>query len=147
MLMAYNQCISVMELNFDINEGDFGNAGTASSQIKKVLKQLQVDTKVIKRIVVAVYEAEVNIVAHSRGGMLKALINGKSVTIVVKDTGPGITNIDEAMRAGYSTASKKVREMGFGAGMGLPNIKKNTDEMQLESEVGKGTVLRFKNYF
>ncbi|WP_297090942.1 ATP-binding protein [uncultured Draconibacterium sp.] len=136
-----------MKLEFDIASGDFGMAGKASSQIKKMLKQLQVEPKVIKRIVVAIYEAEVNIVAHSVGGKLLAEIDESGISVVVKDEGPGIEDIKKAMQEGFSTASKAVRNMGFGAGMGLPNIKKNTDEFQIESEVGKGTTLTFRNNF
>ena len=136
-----------MEVVFDIAEGDFSNAGKASSKIKKMLKYLNVNSKIIKRIVVAIYEAEVNVVAHSVGGQLKAKINDKEIEVRVKDNGPGIEDIEKAMEAGFSTASKKVREMGFGAGMGLPNIKKNTDEMHLESTVGESTILTFKNSF
>ena len=134
-----------MRLEFDIASGDFSQAGQASSRIKKVLKQLQVDPKVIKRIVVAVYEAEVNVVAHSHGGRIIAEFSNDYVEITVQDSGPGIADIGQAMKEGYSTASKKVRDMGFGAGMGLPNIKKNTDELSIESTVGKGTCLKFKN--
>lgn len=136
-----------MDLEFDIVSGDFSMAGRASSQIKKVLKQLRVDSKVIKRIVVAIYEAEVNVVAHSVGGKLSVSFNEKEIRVVLKDNGPGIENIEKAMQKGFSTASKKVRDMGFGAGMGLPNIKKNTDEMEIESQVGIGTTLTFRNYF
>lgn len=136
-----------MDLEFDIVSGDFSMAGRASSQIKKVLKQLQVDSKIIKRIVVAIYEAEVNVVAHSVGGKLFVSFDDKEIRVLLKDNGPGIENIEEAMQKGFSTASKKVRDMGFGAGMGLPNIKKNTDEMEIESQVGVGTTLTFRNYF
>lgn len=136
-----------MKLEFDIASGDFGKAGKASSQIKKLLKQLQVDSKIIKRIVVAIYEAEVNVVAHSVGGRLGVVIGNDEILVEIKDDGPGIEDIEKAMQKGFSTASKKVRDMGFGAGMGLPNIKKNTDEMQIESEVGVGTKLSFRNYF
>ncbi len=136
-----------MNLEFDIVSGDFSMAGRASSQIKKVLKQLQVEPKVIKRIVVAIYEAEVNVVAHSLGGKLTALFDEKGIEIELKDNGPGIADIDLAMQTGYSTASKQVRNMGFGAGMGLPNIKKNTDELAIKSKVGVGTTLTFRNYF
>lgn len=134
-----------MKLEFDIASGDFSQAGQASSRIKKVLKQLQVDPKVIKRIVVAVYEAEVNVVAHSHGGQIIAVFSNDHIEITVQDCGPGIADIGKAMTEGFSTASKKVRDMGFGAGMGLPNIKKNTDELSIESTVGKGTCLKFKN--
>lgn len=136
-----------MNLDFEIVSGDFSMAGRASSQIKKVLKQLQVDTKVIKRIVVAIYEAEVNVVAHSHGGTLRAEIDGHGIQVELKDKGPGIENIKKAMQTGYSTATKKVRDMGFGAGMGLPNIRKNTDEFTIKSKVGVGTTLTFRNYF
>lgn len=132
-----------MKLEFDISGGDFASAGKASSRIKKVLKQLQVDPRTIKRIVVAVYEAEVNIVAHSVGGKLTVQISGDSIWVEANDKGPGIENVEQAMQSGFSTASKKVREMGFGAGMGLPNIKKNTDEFTIESQEGKGTLLVF----
>ena len=136
-----------MELVFDIEGGDFNRAGNASSKIKMVLKQLNVDSKIIKRIVIAVYEAEVNLVAHAKRGTLIALINDVKIEVEIKDEGPGIEDVEKAMEAGFSTASKEVREMGFGAGMGLPNIKKNTDELEILSEVGKGTVLKFKIFF
>lgn len=136
-----------MKLTFDIESGDFTSAGKASSQIKQVLKQLQVEPKTIKRIVVAVYEAEVNVVAHSVGGTLTALISEHEIVVIVKDRGPGIENVELAMQAGFSTASREVREMGFGAGMGLPNIKKNTDDLKIESRVGEGTTLTFRNAF
>lgn len=133
-----------LELNFIIEGGDFANAGKASSQIKKVLKQLSIDARSIKKIVVAIYEAEVNVAAHAFKGKMKAVIGESGMEVVVKDEGPGIENIEKAMEAGFSTASKEVREMGFGAGMGLPNIKKNTDELLIESQTGKGTTLKFK---
>ncbi|QIA09238.1 ATP-binding protein [Draconibacterium halophilum] len=136
-----------MKLEFDIASGDFSKAGRASSRIKKMLKQLQVDTKVIKRIVVAIYEAEVNVVAHSVGGKMIAEIDGTGITVVVQDSGPGIEDIQKAMQEGFSTATKAVRNMGFGAGMGLPNINRNTDDFTIESEVGEGTKLTFRNNF
>lgn len=101
----------------------------------------------IKNIVISLYEAEVNVVAHAFSGKIEAEIDENKITILVSDEGPGIPDIGLAMQAGYSTASKKVREMGFGAGMGLPNMKKNTDELQIESEVGKGTRVKMVNYF
>ena len=136
-----------LELNFEIEEGNFSIAGKASSKIKKVLKQLNIDSKCIKQIVIAIYEAEVNVVAHSFGGNLKALIAEDGIEITIKDKGPGIESIEKAMETGFSTASKKVREMGFGAGMGLPNIKKNTDDLNIESKIGEGTTLTFRNNF
>ena len=136
-----------MKLTFNIQGGDFTHAGHPSSEVKKVLKQLGIDSKTIKNIVIALYEAEVNVVAHAWKGTVSVEIDENKITILVSDEGPGIPDIDLAMQAGYSTASKKVREMGFGAGMGLPNIKKNTDELLIESEVNKVTKVKMVNYF
>ncbi|HNX55886.1 MAG TPA: anti-sigma regulatory factor [Prolixibacteraceae bacterium] len=136
-----------MKLTFDIQGGDFTHAGFPSSEVKKVLKQLNIDGKTIKRIVIALYEAEVNVVAHAWKGVINVEIDENKITSVLEDEGPGIPDIDLAMQAGYSTASKKVRDMGFGAGMGLPNMKKNTDELVIESEVGVGTKVKMVNYF
>ena len=130
-----------MKLEYHVEGGDFLNAGNASGNIKKVLKKLNVDPCVLKRVVVALYEAEVNIVAHAYRGNITADISPQKIEIVLDDEGPGIPDIGLAMQQGYSTASTKVREMGFGAGMGLPNIKANTDDMKIESVVGKGTKL------
>lgn len=130
-----------MKFEYHVEGGDFLNAGNASGNIKKVLKKLNVDTGVLKRVVVALYEAEVNIVAHAYRGTITADISPRKIEIVLDDEGPGIPDIGLAMQQGYSTASTKVREMGFGAGMGLPNIKANVDDMKIETEVGKGTKL------
>lgn len=136
-----------VDLVFDITGGDFANAGKASSRIKKVLKQLNVNARSVKRIVVAVYEAEVNIAAHAFMGKVSAVIGEHDVRVVVADSGPGIADIEEAMQPGFSTASKAVREMGFGAGMGLSNIRKNTDELTIESSVGQGTTVKFRCFY
>ena len=136
-----------MELNFSIEGGDFTQAGQASSRVKKVLKQLGVDPKCIKSIVIALYEAEVNVVAHAYKGQITIQIDKDKIRIVISDKGPGIPDIEMAMTEGFSTASKKVREMGFGAGMGLPNMKKNTDALQIESVVGASTTVTMLNYF
>lgn len=136
-----------MKLSFNIQGSDFTHAGHPSSEVKKVLKQLGSDGKTIKNIVIALYEAEVNVVAHAWKGIVIVDIDENKITIQVNDEGPGIPDVDLAMQAGYSTASKQVREMGFGAGMGLPNIKKNTDELVIETEVGKGTRVKMVNYF
>lgn len=135
-----------MNFKYDIEGGNFSKAGTASSEVKKVLKQLNVDPKLIKRIVVALYEAEVNVVAHAYEGTVTVKIASDKIQIIIADMGPGIPDVDKAMTVGFSTASKEVREMGFGAGMGLPNIKKNTDEMNIKTQVGKGTELELINY-
>jgi serine/threonine-protein kinase RsbT len=130
-----------MELRFDIEGGNFTKAGHASSEVKKVLKQLNVDAATIKRIVVSSYEAEVNVVAHAYKGKVTVNIDHDKIIMRFEDEGPGIPDIEQAMQAGYSTASPEVREMGFGAGMGLPNISKNADHLSIESKVNKGTIL------
>ncbi len=126
---------------FIVEGGDFTRAGSASSQIKKILKNLNVSPDVVKRVVVALYEAEVNIVAHAFKGVIYADISNSGIKLVLEDEGPGIADIKMAMTKGYSTASQTVREMGFGAGMGLPNIKDNADRFEIISNVGKGTRL------
>ena len=136
-----------LRLTFSIQGGDFTNAGYPSSEVKKVLKQLDIDGKTIKNIVIALYEAEVNVVAHAWKGKVSVEIEENKITLWVEDEGPGIPDVELAMQAGYSTASKEVRDMGFGAGMGLPNMKKNTDELVIETEVGKGTKVKMVNYF
>lgn len=130
-----------MHLKYEIEGGNFAKAGYASSDIKKILKQLNVDSSTIKRIVVSSYEAEVNIVAHAYRGTITADIDQEKIVLRYDDEGPGIPDIEQAMQAGYSTASPEVREMGFGAGMGLPNIKNNSDSLEIDSEVGRGTVV------
>ena len=130
-----------MHLEYTVIEGDFVNAGSASSSIKKTLKQLNVSPSIIKRVVVALYEAEVNAIAHAYGGVITADISSNSIVISVADKGPGIPDIDWAMQEGNSTASPEVRDMGFGVGMGLPNIKKNVDRLDVQSTVGVGTTV------
>jgi serine/threonine-protein kinase RsbT len=111
-----------------------------------VLKQLNVDPYVVKRVVVALYEAEVNIVAHAWAGKMLVDIDSEKITMELEDSGPGIPDIEQAMKEGFTTAGPRVREMGFGAGMGLPNIKKNTDTLELSSIPGKGTTLKMVNF-
>jgi len=135
-----------MDFKFNIEGGNFSKAGTASSDVKKVLKKLNVDPKLIKRIVVSIYEAEVNVVAHAYEGEMHVSIFPEKIIVRIVDKGPGIPDIELAMQKGYSTASPEVREMGFGAGMGLPNIKKNTNELNIKSEVGVGTEVELINY-
>lgn len=134
-------------MSFQIEGGDFTHAGRASSEVKKILKQLGVEARTIKSIVISLYEAEVNIVAHAYRGKIEVEIDDKKITTRLTDEGPGIPDINLAMKEGFSTASKKVREMGFGAGMGLPNIKRNTDQLDIKSTVGEGTELTMINYF
>jgi serine/threonine-protein kinase RsbT len=136
----------MMHFEYKIEGGDFTAAGRASSEVKKVLKQLGVDARLVKRTVIALYEAEVNIVAHASRGIIRVDIEPEKIALLLEDEGPGIPDIPLAMTKGFSTASKKVREMGFGAGMGLPNIKENTDELNINSVVGKGTTVSIINY-
>ena len=133
-----------MQFEYIIEGGNFSKAGTASSLFKKVLKQLNVDPKLIKRTVVALYEAEVNIVAHAYNGVIRIDIDTERIYINLTDKGPGIPDIELAMQKGYSTATPEVREMGFGAGMGLSNIQNNADTLRIHSEVGKGTTVEIE---
>ncbi|MBR3730578.1 MAG: ATP-binding protein [Bacteroidales bacterium] len=136
-----------MHLEYQVYEADFVNAGAASSAIKKTLKQLNVSPQIIKRVVVALYEAEVNAIAHAYGGMIYADIKPDKIVLKVEDKGPGIPDIDWAMQEGNSTASPEVRNMGFGAGMGLPNIQKNVDKLNVTSTVGVGTTVEMEVNF
>ena len=136
-----------MHLEYKVYEADFVNAGAASSAIKKTLKQLNVSPQIVKRVVVALYEAEVNAIAHAYGGTIYADIEPDKIILKVVDTGPGIPDIDWAMQEGNSTASPEVRNMGFGAGMGLPNIQKNVDKLNVTSTVGVGTTVEMEVNF
>ena len=134
-----------MHQEYTVIEGDFVNAGKASSSVKKTLKQLNVNPQVVKRVVVALYEAEVNAIAY--GGKVIVDIDPDKIKMVVADKGPGIPDIALAMQEGYSTARPEVRDMGFGAGMGLPNMQKNVDKMNVTSEVGVGTTVEMEVNF
>jgi len=134
-------------LDFPVEGEDFLAAGEASSSVKDTLKMLGVPSSICRRAAIITYEAEMNLVIHAGGGMLRARIDEEKVVLVTEDQGPGIADIDQAMREGYSTASDQVREMGFGAGMGLPNIKRNADRLDIESTVGQGTTLTASIYF
>ena len=136
-----------MHLEYQVYEADFVNAGAASSAIKKTLKQLNVNPQIVKRVVVALYEAEVNAIAHAYGGMIYADIEADRIIVKVVDKGPGIPDIEWAMQEGNSTASPEVRNMGFGAGMGLPNIQKNVDRLDVQSTVGVGTTVEMEVKF
>lgn len=130
-----------MKLHYKVDGEQFTLAGEASSQVKKVLKQLGIKSEIIRKIAISMYEAEINMVIHANGGTIDVEISENKVYIVLKDTGPGIPDISLAMQEGYSTASDKVRELGFGAGMGLPNIKRYSDFMNITSEIDKGTTI------
>ncbi len=133
-----------LTLHYDVSGTDFTCAGEASGKIKKALKELGFPTSIIRNVAIAVYEGEINLVIHGGGGVIDAEITPECIYVVLADQGPGIPDISLAMQEGYSTAPDNVRQLGFGAGMGLPNIKKYTDEMIIESEVGKGTTIRLK---
>ena len=122
--------------------GDFDRAGEASSAVKKTLERLAIHPQIVRRAAIACYEAEMNLVIYGEGGRIMAIVKPDSICIDVRDTGPGIEDVEKAMQPGYSTASEWVRELGFGAGMGLVNIKKCSDDMKLTSKVGVGTHLR-----
>lgn len=130
-----------MNFEYKVEGGDFTRAGYASSQVKKMLKQLGVDSNIIKRVVVCLYEAEVNVVAHAYRGTIFIDLSADEINMRLVDEGPGIPDIKLAMQKGYSTASREVREMGFGAGMGLPNISSNADKFNITSKTGVGTIV------
>lgn len=134
-----------MQQEYKVKGGDFVNTGNASSAVKGMLKQLNVPANLIKRVVVALYEAEVNVAAHAYEGEIQVAIDSELIRIIVTDRGPGIEDIELAMKEGFSTASREVREMGFGAGMGLANIRKNSDTFHIESIPGKGTTVKIIN--
>ncbi len=130
-----------MQLHYDIDGSNFTIAGQASSNIKKVLKQLGIDPTIIRRAAIAMYEGEINTVIHGKGGECNVFLSPKQIRIIFTDHGPGIADIDKAMQEGFSTADAEARELGFGAGMGLPNMKKYADTLEVESVIGKGTTV------
>lgn len=129
----------VMEQIFPVEAGAYATAGEASTTIKRKLKQLGVDAAVLRRVSVASYEVELNLVIHSMGGTLTLQVDPEKVTLISQDVGPGIPDIGKAMTEGYSTANEEARNLGFGAGMGLPNMKRNATSFDIQSQVGVGT--------
>ncbi|MBQ7810513.1 MAG: ATP-binding protein [Clostridia bacterium] len=134
----------LLTFHFDVDGDDFTSAGQASVQIKKNLRQLGIAPETIRRVSIAMYEGEINMVIHAGGGVADVSVSEDEVIIVLTDHGPGIPNIEQAMQEGFSTAPDAIRSLGFGAGMGLPNMKRYTDYMNIESEVGKGTTITMK---
>ncbi len=132
---------------FDVDGEDFTSAGQASVQIKRNLRQLGVDPETIRRVSIAMYEGEINMVIHAGGGVAEVRVSEDCITIILDDNGPGIKDIDKAMQEGYSTAPDEIRSLGFGAGMGLPNMKRHTDSLVIESTVGVGTRITMKVNF
>ncbi len=136
-----------IKLEYDVDGSNFASAGEASENVKMKLKQLGIPMPIIRKVVIAMYEAEINMVIHANGGKVVVEIFPDRVDLMLADTGKGIENIELAMQEGYSTATESVRSLGFGAGMGLPNMKKYSDEMRVESEVGVGTTIYMTVYF
>jgi anti-sigma regulatory factor (Ser/Thr protein kinase) len=130
--------------HFDVQGDDFTSAGQASVQVKKNLRQLGIDAEIIRRVSIAMYEGEINMVIHAGGGVADVVVCEEYIEIILEDKGPGIKDIEQAMQAGYSTAPDSIRSLGFGAGMGLPNMKKNSDDMTIDSTVGVGTRIVMK---
>lgn len=128
--------------HFDVDGEDFTSAGQASVQVKKNLRRLGIPPEIIRQVSIAMYEGEINMVIHAGGGSADVIVSEDKIEIILADTGPGIADINLAMQEGYSTATDSVRSLGFGAGMGLPNMKRYTDEMTIESEVGVGTTIK-----
>ena len=133
-----------IRLHYDVSGTDFTLAGAASSDVKRTLKQLGISPDAIRNVAIAMYEGEINMVIHAGGGDIDVEITETDINIILEDHGPGIENVELAMKEGYSTAPDNIRSLGFGAGMGLPNIKKYTDEFNIETQVGVGTKLILK---
>ena len=133
-----------LKFHFDVDGDNFTSAGAASVEVKKKLRQMGFSAEVIRKVSIAMYEGEINMVVHARGGAADVLVDKDCITICLTDHGPGIKDIALAMQEGYSTAPDNIRALGFGAGMGLPNMKRYTDEMHIDSEVGKGTTVTMK---
>ena len=131
----------ILRFRYDVDGENFTSAGEASVQIKKKLRQLGVEAETIRRVSIAMYEGEINMVIHAGGGVAEVVVGQDSITIVLSDHGPGIADIDLAMQEGYSTAPDNIRQLGFGAGMGLPNMRRYTDSMHIDSTVGVGTTI------
>lgn len=133
---------NIYEMEYNVNNRDFVVAGDVSRIIKRTLQRIGVDPKIVRRVAIASYEAEMNIAIHSKGGRISAKIDTDKVLVCTQDFGPGIPDIDLAMTEGWSTATAEIREMGFGAGMGLPNMKKCSDVFEIDSQVPQGTTIK-----
>ena len=135
-----------LRFHYDVDGDNFTSAGAASVEVKRKLRKLGFPAETIRRVSIAMYEGEINMVVHARGGTADVFVEPDSISIVLADQGPGIPDVELAMQEGYSTAPDNIRALGFGAGMGLPNMKRYTDEMKIETEVGKGTTVSMKVY-
>ena len=127
--------------NYDISADDFTRAGEASSDVKKKLKQMGVSPEVVRKVAIAMYEGEINMVIHAKGGVITVEMTPQAIKMILADVGPGIPDVELAMQAGYSTAPDEIRSLGFGAGMGLPNMKKYSDSMEIDTRIGEGTTI------
>ena len=132
---------SILTLEYTVSADDFQAAGEASSDVKNKLKQMGLPPQIVRKVAISMYEGEINMVIHACGGTIQVDITMDEIIIRLKDVGPGIKDVEKAMQAGYSTASDQVRSLGFGAGMGLPNMKKYSDSMNIETELGVGTTV------
>ena len=130
-----------IKLHYDVPGDDFTRAGEASGAIKRTLKQLGFHPDVVRRVSIAMYEGEINMVIHAKGGEITVNITPEEIEMILADVGPGIPDVELAMQAGYSTAPDEIRSLGFGAGMGLPNMKKYSDEMEIDTRLGEGTTI------
>ena len=133
---------NVLKLRYEVDGDDFTRAGEASAAVKKTLKQMGVPPEAVRKVAIALYEGEINMVIHAQGGVITVEVTPQEIRMELADRGKGIENIELAMQEGYSTAPDEVRSLGFGAGMGLPNMKKCSDEMDIHSTVGVGTTVR-----
>jgi anti-sigma regulatory factor (Ser/Thr protein kinase) len=138
--------METVKLSYDIDGENFSAAGEASTAVKRVLKKLRLPSQIVRRAVVCMYEGEINMVIHADGGVAELEIDEEKIVITLKDRGPGIPDISKAMEEGWSTASSSVRAMGFGAGMGLPNMKRNADDMKIDTQLGVGTTVTMTLY-
>lgn len=134
----------VVRLHFNVSGDDFTRAGEASGKVKSKLKQLGIDPSAVRRVAIALYEGEINLVIHAGGGEIDVEISADCIKMTLSDNGPGIEDVEKAMLEGYSTASENIRALGFGAGMGLPNMRRYTDEMKIDTKIGEGTVIFMK---
>lgn len=132
---------------YPVDGEDFTRAGEASSSLKQTLKLMNLDADIIRRCAIAMYEGEINMVIHANGGVIDVDIYPDRITMVLKDHGPGIPDVELAMQEGYSTASDEILNLGFGAGMGLPNMKRSADEMDIDTTIGVGTTVTMTIYF
>ncbi len=132
--------------HFDVDGENFTSAGQASTQVKKNLRQLGLSPDIIRRVSIAMYEGEINMVIHANGGTADVIVNEQYIEIILADNGPGIPNVEQAMQEGFSTATDSIRSLGFGAGMGLPNMKRYTDSLEIDTMVGVGTTITMYVY-